>query len=304
MSTPVSANGRRTPGQLGGFEDAAADAVRLAPLLWDPIAAATLSRSRPVPGERVLDACCGTGPSALGAAVAVGGGGAVDAVDLSAASIVQLQRAARDAGHLPQLEAHVADATVWPGRGYDLVQCVLGVFFFSDPAAGTEHLVRCARPGGRVAVTTWTTDALRSAGQALVRAVEQVRGGAPVGVPAPSAVARSLGHESALRLWARARGLSGITVTRHELSVPAEDDALWLLVRGSGFRGLLAGLTTAQVEQVRGRYLASLAEGPAVDATFLVAVGEPDGGPPRQGALEVTGSTKRPAVGWRSSPSC
>lgn len=256
----------------GAFDAAAADAVLLAPLLWEPVAAATVARSAPAAGERVLDACCGTGPSALLAAAAVGPAGAVDAVDVSSAAVAQLQQAARSAGGLPCLEAHTADATAWPGRGYDLVQCVLGVFFLLDPAAGTEHLVRCARPGGRVVITTWATGALAVAGRALVEAVAAVREEA---LPAwsASAAAQQLGEGAALAAWVGARGLDDVVVTRHPHAVPASAEELWLLVLGSGFRGLLSGLAAAQVARVRDLYLSGLAGGDDVDATFLVATG-------------------------------
>lgn len=56
-------------------------------------------------------------------------------------------------------------------------------------------------------------------------------------------------------------------------AVPAEPEALWLLVLGSGFRGLLTGLADADVAAVREEYLGRLAGGPPVDATTLVATG-------------------------------
>ena len=160
------------PPAVGSFDAAALDARRLAPLLWDPVAAATLDRSRPAAGERVLDACCGTGPSALPAARAVGQGGVVDAVDLAASATELLGQAA--AG-LPQLRVHAADVTTWGSGGYDLVQCVLGAFFFPDPEAGTEHLVARARSGGRIVLTIWRRGAMVPAGAALLGAVSDVR---------------------------------------------------------------------------------------------------------------------------------
>ncbi|MFE1935459.1 hypothetical protein ACFW95_34845, partial [Streptomyces sp. NPDC059474] len=43
--------------------------------LWGPLGALATGVSRPRPGERVLDACCGSGASALPAARAVGAAG-------------------------------------------------------------------------------------------------------------------------------------------------------------------------------------------------------------------------------------
>lgn len=123
------------PDTRAGFDAAAVDFTALGRHLWHPIGEATVAVAGPGTGDRVLDACCGTGATALPAAQLVGPDGAVDAVDLSGPMV----------GELPRLTAHQADVTTWPVDGYDVVLCVLGIFFFPDMTAGTEHLVRRAR---------------------------------------------------------------------------------------------------------------------------------------------------------------
>lgn len=277
----------RVSGVAELFDRAAADFRRLGPLLWDPIGERTAAAVSPQPGERVLDACCGDGASALPAAAAVGPAGHVDAVDVSLAMVHALARRARD---LPALHVHCADVTTWedparqgparqgsgrgPARaraGYDVVQCALGVFFLPDMDAGTEHLVRCARPGGRVAVTVWRRDALAPAGQALATAVARHR--EDVQPPAASQQSRRVATAQDLAGWLGARGLRGVRVEVVPHAVPATPEALWALVLGSRFRGLLQGLDAAAVEVVREEYLGALAGGPPVDATTLVGVG-------------------------------
>ncbi|WP_260478999.1 methyltransferase domain-containing protein [Kibdelosporangium aridum] len=54
--------------------------------------AATVAVAGPKPGDRVLDACCGAGASAVPAARLVGPEGVVDAVDLSGAMVDALRR--------------------------------------------------------------------------------------------------------------------------------------------------------------------------------------------------------------------
>lgn len=177
------------------FDRAAADFSRLSPLLWDPVGTGTVALTRPRPGETVLDACCGDGASAVPAALAVGRTGRVDAVDLSAP--MTALALARGAG-LPQLQVSVGDVMGWRDEGYDLVQCVLGVFFLPDVDAAGSHLVARAGPGGRVAVTVWQRDALVPAGQALVDAVARVRG---TPLPTPSA-RRGCSGTATRRRWA------------------------------------------------------------------------------------------------------
>jgi ubiquinone/menaquinone biosynthesis C-methylase UbiE len=50
---------------------------------WDRYGAATVARLPLVPGQRVLDLCCGTGASAIPAARAVGPSGQVTGVDVA-----------------------------------------------------------------------------------------------------------------------------------------------------------------------------------------------------------------------------
>lgn len=262
---------------VGAFDQAASDFARLTPVLWGPIAAGTIAQTRPAARERVLDACCGAGASALPAAHAVGHGGLVDAVDASPAmAALAAAEAERHPGGLPQLRVHAHDATTWQPEGYDLVQCVLGVFFFPDPDTGTEHLVRRVRPGGRAGVTTWARSAMVAAGAALSAAVADARGEA---LPTPSVSTHSqrLGDAGALGSWLGARGVSDVEVATVPHQVRADADVLWTLVLGSGFRGMLAGLDAAQVDDVRGGYLDRLVGGPPIDATTLVAVGRRPG---------------------------
>jgi len=95
--------------------------------------------------------------SAIPATRLVGPSGRVDSVDLSSPLDDAVTRSGAE---LSQLSAHHADVTAWTrlhdridgedgGRPYDLVQSVLGIFFLPEIAAGTEHLIRLLRPGGR-----------------------------------------------------------------------------------------------------------------------------------------------------------
>lgn len=272
--TPSSAPGPDSPARwAGAFDQAAADFSRLSPLLWHPIGRATVAAVGPRPGQRVLDACCGDGASAVPAARAVGRSGTVDAVDLSPA-MVELTR--RRADGLVQLTAHAADAATWPGAGYDAVLCVLGAFFFPDMDAGTEHLVRRAHPGGTVAITFWRAGAMVAPGMALSRAVARERGEPGPSGPPPSRL-QELGEPTAFGKWLADRGLVDVDVRTLPSTVPPTEEALWLLVLGSGFRAMLTGFAEDAVARIRRDYLDQLVGGPPVDATTLVGIGRRPG---------------------------
>ncbi|MFD3499738.1 class I SAM-dependent methyltransferase [Streptomyces sp. NPDC058678] len=236
---------------------------RWSPLLWDPVGEATAATAAPGPGERVLDACCGAGASALPAARAVGPAGAVDGVDLSGALLdIGTDRARREG--LRNVRFHRHDITTWPAPdgGYDLVQCALGVFFFPDMDRDTAALTRLLRPGGRLAVTVWEKGALAGWWQALRGAVETQR--AWPDSPQTAQHAR-IDTPETLGAWLQGLGLTAVRVERRRLAVPLTPDTAWDLVVGSGTRALLHGLDPAAAERLRTEFTARLAAASVTD---------------------------------------
>src|SRR5437899_9751350 len=102
---------------------------------WDRFGRQTVARIGLRPGDRVLDACCGTGASALPAAHAVGGGGQVLGLDLAEPALV-LARAKAHAQGLTNIEFRAVDVehTGLPSASFDAVVGVFGVFFLPDMA--------------------------------------------------------------------------------------------------------------------------------------------------------------------------
>ena len=97
------------------------------------------------PGDRVLDACCGTGDLAIAGAQA---GGVVTGVDFSAP---MLERARRKA---PELEWVEGDALALPFEdgSFDAATVGFGVRNLADLDGGLRELRRVLRPGGRLAI--------------------------------------------------------------------------------------------------------------------------------------------------------
>lgn len=255
----------------GAFDAAAADFTALGEHLWEPIGAAAVAVADLQPGDRVLDACCGSGASAIPAARAVGPSGHVDAVDLSGPMVDELRRRS---GDLPQLHAHQADVTTWTTGGYDVVQSALGIFFFPDMTAGTDHLISLARPGGRVVFTIWRGGAMAAAGRAMGRAIAEVTT-TPPAPPRPPHLIDQINQPDAYAAWLTGRGLTGVEVTVHELALTMTPEVAWLVIVGSGFRGGLEKVPTGQHDAVRDRYLTVLRdEGLSrLDATTLIGTG-------------------------------
>jgi ubiquinone/menaquinone biosynthesis C-methylase UbiE len=103
---------------------------------WDRFGRATVDRLDLRPGAVVLDACAGSGASALPAAERVGPSGKVIAVDL-ADNLLALVRAKADRRGVDQIGTRHGDieALDYPPGTFDAAIIVLGVFFLPDMAA-------------------------------------------------------------------------------------------------------------------------------------------------------------------------
>ncbi len=106
---------------------AAADHFSLPALgFWDRFGAASVERLRLVPGQAVLDLCCGAGASAIPAARVVGPEGQVVGVDVAAPLLALARARAADEG-LHNVAFREADArsTGLSSATFDGVICVL-----------------------------------------------------------------------------------------------------------------------------------------------------------------------------------
>ncbi len=98
------------------------------------------------PGERVLDACCGTGDLAVAARKA--GAGEVIGVDFSER---MLERARRKASEIEWIQADVLSLP-FGDASFDAAVVGFGVRNVEDLAAGLKEFRRVLRPGGRLGI--------------------------------------------------------------------------------------------------------------------------------------------------------
>ncbi|MFD9520662.1 class I SAM-dependent methyltransferase [Streptomyces sp. NPDC059979] len=102
------------------------------------------------PGDRVLDAGCGTGRALTPLRAAVGPAGTVLGADLTP----QMLAAAQRAGRAAEGTLLLADAARLPLRdgALDAVFAAGLIAHLPDPAANLRELARVVRPGGRLAL--------------------------------------------------------------------------------------------------------------------------------------------------------
>lgn len=105
------------------------------------------------PGETLLDIAVGDGNAAI---LAAHRGALVTGIDLTP---VQIDRArARCVAEGVEVGLHVGDAQALDVAtgSYDVVVSVMGLIFAPDHQAAAAELARACRPGGRIAMTSWT----------------------------------------------------------------------------------------------------------------------------------------------------
>jgi SAM-dependent methyltransferase len=228
---------------------AAADHFDDPVLFWDRFGQATIDRIGLRPGDHVLDACCGTGASALPAAHAVGAAGRVLGIDLSEPALA-LARAKAQAQGLTNVEFRTVDIehTGLPSESFDAVVCVFGVFFVPDMAAAVAELWRLVRPGGVLAITVWGPGWVEPGTTAFWDAVglerpDLVRGFHPwTRVTEPAQLTQLIEQG----------GAATPTVEPEPGTHPLTDpDDWWAIVLGTGYRATVEQLEPAAAQRVR-----------------------------------------------------
>ena len=148
-------------------------------------------------GQRVLDVAAGTGTSALPAARR---GAEVVATDLTPELLDVGRAAAATEGVALTWETADAEALPYDDAAFDVVMSAIGVMFAPHHQQAADELVRVCRPGGTIAVLSWTPEGF--IGQLFATMKPYAPPPPPGASPAP--------------LWGRAdhvRGLFGEQVT-------------------------------------------------------------------------------------------
>jgi SAM-dependent methyltransferase len=223
---------------------------------WDRFGRRTVAQIGLRPGYRVLDACCGTGASALPAAHVVGAAGQVLGFDLAEPALV-LAREKAEAQGLTNVEFRAVDVehTGLPSESFDAVVCVFGVFFVPDMATAVAEMWRLVRPGGVLAITVWGPGWLEPATTAFWAAVgaerrELVGGFHPWTRVTDTAALSQLFHDG---------GAPSPTVEAEPGTHPlADPQDWWTIVLGTGYRATVRQLDPAAAQRVRAASIAWL----------------------------------------------
>ena len=263
------------------FDEASGDFDALTPTVWGPAGQALVFQLGVSPGRVVLDACCGTGASALPAAAAVGPDGLVHGVDI-ADEMLERGRLTAERRGLKNIEFVCADASQWespsdvPAPGYDVLSISYGVFFLPDMDRTFWRLVSLVRRGGRAGVTVWRRGAVEEFSSIVfdvaARHSPELRGRRRLRDRTPL---HRIDTPETLGAWLADAGTDSVEVRALSNLLPATDELCWSLVTGTGLRAALTGLDGEQVAAVRRQIAEEVtARGMhTIDATTLVATG-------------------------------
>jgi SAM-dependent methyltransferase len=185
--------------------------------LTDFFGAHALDLLSPLSGKRLIDVAAGAGGVALEGARR---GAVVTAVDASRKMVERVRARAAEAW-IGSVVALPMDGTAlaFPDASFDIALSVFGVVLFPDPTAGVRELARVVRPGGRLAIVTWTEPDRYELAARLREAIAQAHGPLPSG-PLPAQL-RHVDPAAFAALVASA-GLDLIGITRVEGALRAK----------------------------------------------------------------------------------
>jgi ubiquinone/menaquinone biosynthesis C-methylase UbiE len=223
------------------------DAPALA--FWQRIGRRTVERMSLSQGASVLDACCGSGASAIPAAQAVGANGRLLGVDL-AENLLRLARLKAANLRLSHVDFHQGDieALAPSAEVFDAVICVFGIFFLPDMLAGARHLWQLVRPGGQLAVTSWGPHVLEPGSTAFWNAVRKERPDLYKGFHSWDRISDP---NSLFALLSEAGAQPNEVVEEFGAQPISSPEDFWTIALGSGYRATIDQLDGNQRDRVR-----------------------------------------------------
>jgi ubiquinone/menaquinone biosynthesis C-methylase UbiE len=227
------------------------------------IGARTVAHLDLQPGQHVLDLGCGSGNSAIPAALCLGNTGKVIGVDLSANLLARAEAKAKARG-LTNLELRCEnmETIAFPPASFDVVYAALSLFFAEDMPAMVRRCWALVKPGGKLAITVWGKGTLDPpATEIFVPSIKLERFDLLTKIIGWVARFDPVATEAGLRAVMAAGGVRDVEVTHCQEKQRLRDPSDWWQVQISlGTRWVMDQMDEATYERIKARNIAWIAE--------------------------------------------
>jgi ubiquinone/menaquinone biosynthesis C-methylase UbiE len=206
------------------------------PAIGAPLASDLISRAALRPGERVLDAACGTGVVARLAFRKVDITGSVTGLDINPAMLA-VARSVTPADMSIEWHQASAEEMPLPDASFDVVLCQMGLQFMPDKHAALREMGRVLVPGGRLILNVPgpTPPLFAIMGEALER---------HIGTEAAGFVTQvfSLHDTKEIQKLLSGAGFRDVSVQSDiaSLPLPPSKEFLWQYVQSTPLAGVMA----------------------------------------------------------------
>lgn len=221
-------------------------ATRFFPFCGDRL----ISKLKPSANTRLLDIASGTGAVALPAAQALLPEGRVQAIDLSEKMLDKAFHNLQRVG-LTNVDFHIMDGEhlEFSNDFFDYITCSFGLFFFEDMLAGLKEWHRVLKPGGKLMLTSFTTQAFHPLADIFRQDI------ASFGVEMSEAARERLKTgEECHNLMSKA-GFSDINIEVEQMGYHLNEvNDWWELINHTAFRGLIEQLEPAQRTEFQAKH--------------------------------------------------
>jgi ubiquinone/menaquinone biosynthesis C-methylase UbiE len=238
------------------------------------------------PTDKLLDVCTGTGCVALRAAERLSEG-QVTGIDLSSGMLQQAKKTAMDGGNAGNagtigsakfIQMDVDDLSLEnlnrPDEFFDVATCSFGLFFLEDMTKGLSNIAKTVRPGGKVAITSFTGEAFAPFADIFIKHFEAT------GRTVPPLSWKRLATEELIREQFDAADINKVEIHHEPLGYHMTSSQIWWdVVWNAGWRSLLNQLSEEEQQQFQKNHLNEINEvigdeGLWFNTEVMIAVGE------------------------------
>lgn len=214
--------------------------------------------------ERMLDIATGTGHAALALAAAFPQGYATG-VDFSPGMLAQARQKAESLGirNVEFLERDMRDLD-FPKNHFDAAICSFGIFFVDEMDEQLTRIVSVVKPGGRIAITTFTEDSFQPLADLMHNRIQHF------GVKETDQARTQLTTENDCRNLFKGAGIENIAIeTRDQGYFLKDASEWWQVVWNAGYRRLMNQLSAKDLEQFKREHLQEVKELQTPDGIWL-----------------------------------